>query len=214
MDWMRLRLLVPALLVLSAALVWAYAGGPPDASTAAPAIASVPAEGTCLDCHDTNTPDTGGSLQLLDVPALYREGRTYTLTVRLASSQTAGSSGRTWGFQLTAVRMSNGAGAGTFANVAGQGTQIISGGGSYASRRYIEQSSARGGQASPVEWLVDWTAPGPNAGAITFYAAGVAGNGGQGSNNDWVYTASVATQDTVTPVLPASWGRVKAHYRR
>jgi hypothetical protein len=191
----------------------AYNGDPPTSTTGAPAIGARPVEESCIDCHDSFGLNNGGSVQLINAPTYYQPGQVYAMTVRVTSSQTAGSSGRSWGFQLTAARFSDGNGAGTFATVAGQGTMIAAGSGSFASRSYIEVSNGdRPGAASPVEWQVQWTAPAAGTGQVAFFFIGVAANGAQGTNGDWVYTGSHTTQD-VTPTLPTSWGRVKTLYR-
>ena len=87
--------------------------------------------------------------------------------------------------------------------------------GSYSTRQYIGQAAAglKTGAASPVEWLVRWTAPASGPGAITFYAVGLACDGDEGTGGDYVYTTSFAAQDTTTPALPMSWARVKDRYR-
>jgi hypothetical protein len=202
------------LLALISGVAMAYDGTPPASRTGAPAIGGKPAESLCSGCHNDFTNNTGGTIELINAPSYYTPGTVYTITVRLTSSQTAGNAGRVWGFQLTAVRVSDGNGSGTFADVAGQGTTIASGAGSFATRSYIEVSTGnRQGAASPVEWQVRWTAPNPGAGPIRFYAIGVAGDGAGGSNGDWVYTGSFSTDD-ITPTVSSSWGRVKARYRQ
>ena len=207
-----IRLVVVAGLVAGVAV--AYNGDPPASRTGAPAIGGKPAEGTCADCHNDFAINTSGSIQLLNAPIQYQPGTTYTLTVRLTSSQTSSETGRAWGFQLTAVRASDGNGAGTFANVTGQGTMIVPGGGTLASRSYGEvATSDHQGSPSPVDWQVNWTAPNPGVGQVRFFMAGVAADGAGGNNGDWVYTGLFTTDD-VTPVLPTTWGAIKALYRR
>lgn len=211
-QWIA-RTFVIAALVAGASLAIADPNGPPTRRTGAPTIGSIGAESTCQGCHGGNTLNSGGSVEILDAPTLYSTGRTYDIRVRVNSSQTAGSPGRNWGFELTSVRMSDGQGTGTFANVSGQGTVIANGSGSYATRQYVAQASPRTG-ASPAEWLVRWTAPVTGVGALTFYACGVACDGDGSEDGDWVYTTSFAAQDTTTPTLPVTWGQVKDRYRR
>lgn len=207
-----IRCSVLAILVYGVAI--AYDGSPPVSRTGAPAIGGKAAEGVCSGCHNDFALNDGGSVQLINAPTHYQPGTAYTLTVRLTSSHTAGDAGRLWGFQLTAVRVSDGNGAGTFANVTGQGTIIAAGSGSFATRSYVELgSNNKQGSASPVEWQVQWTAPNPGVGQIRFFVCGVAANGASGSNGDWVYTGTHATDD-ITPTLSASWGAVKSNYRR
>ena len=53
------------------------------------------------------------------IPAVYTPGTTYNLTVRLGSSATAGDASRRWGFEVTAARLSDGLGTGSFTIPAG-----------------------------------------------------------------------------------------------
>ena len=213
---MNKRLIIRFMVVLTlvSGVAMAFDGDPPVTSTGAPAVGGAPAEGLCSDCHSDFTDNTGGSIALINAPQYYQPGTVYTITVRLISGQTAGSSSRVWGFQLTAVRVSDGAGTGTFANVSGQGTMVASGSGSFSSRRYIEvATNNHSGAASPVEWQVNWTAPNPGVGQVRFYMSGVAANGAAGNNGDWVYTGSFSSDD-ITPVTSSTWGDVKTRYRR
>lgn len=206
------RLFVVASLVLGAAVAIANDGSPPRSRTGAAALGSYPAESNCSGCHSGNTLNSGGAVTLLSPPSWYRPGGTYRLTLQLASTQTSGSASRQWGFQLTALG-ANGAPAGTFANVTGQGTMTAVGTGSFAGRQYIEVDTGNhAAQASPVAWQVDWTAPSSGVGAVTFYMVGLAGNG-SGTGGDWIYTNSVAIGDTTTPAIASTWGQIKQRYR-
>ena len=207
---------VIAALVAWAAIALARSSGAPAARTGAPAIASIPAESNCTGCHGGNALNTNGSVTILDVPALFRGGRTYRLRVHLASTQTGGASGRVWGFQMTAVDTATGLGVGTFALVDAAQTGLVTGTGSFASRTYANQISGgiRSGAASPVEWQVDWTAPATGVTRVRFYAAGFAGDGSGNTSGDWVYTGSAAATDTTTPAIPVTWGRIKSAYTR
>jgi len=212
MRHLILRCVVLTILISGVAI--AYDGDPPASRTGAAAIGGKPAESSCVSCHNDFAVNDGGLVQVINAPTHYQPGTAYTLTVRLTSSQTSGDAGRVWGFQLTAVRATDGNGAGTLANVSGQGTMIAAGAGNFATRSYVEVgSNNKQGAASPVEWQVLWTAPNPGVGQVLFFVSGVAAGGGGGSNGDWVYTASQATDD-ITPALSPSWGAVKSHYRR
>ena len=203
------RVAAGAAAVFGAAIAYAYSGGPPASRTGAPQ------ELMCDDCHSGYPLNTGGSVSVLDAPPFYRAGSTYPIRVRLESSQTAGMSGRVWGFELTAVRVSDGVGAGIFSNVTGQGTRTLSGSGSFSTRRYIEHSSSgtRAAATSPVEWNVQWTAPNPGVGAVRFHASGLAADGTGDESGDWVYSFNSAMGDSATPAVRTTWGRVKADRR-
>jgi len=200
-------ILAGVLLLAGAAIAFASSSNPPASRTGAPS------ESTCLSCHSGNTQNSGGSIQVLDAPMLYRAGRTYRVRVQIASTNTSGNSNRRWGFEITAINTNDGTGVGTFANVSGQGTSTTTGSGGLSSRTYVRQTDARQGQASPAEWSFDWTAPAAGNVPVMFYVAGVAGNG-SGSSGDWVYTNTWAAADTTTPVATSTWGQVKAKYRR
>lgn len=209
-----LRIVTSIVVLITAASALAYDGSPPRSRTGAPAVGSVPSESSCRGCHSGNALNTSGDITLDAPPAYYQPGATYTLTVRLASSATSANSGRMWGFQLTAVRADDGTGVGTLANVSGQGTMVVTGTGSYTSRQYVEVGSGnRSGNASPVTWQVEWTAPDPGVGDVTFYYCGVAANGANGDGGDWVYTGSHTVPDAATPTLDTTWGSLKARYR-
>jgi hypothetical protein len=200
------------LLLSGVGIVIASSGGPPASRTGAPACGTKTAETTCRGCHSDFAIDSGATLQLVNAPNFYVAGVTYTFSVRIASTQTVGNAGRVWSFELTAVNMADGNGAGTFANVVGQGTQIKSGSGQYSTRRYIQSTTDAVGATTPVEWQVQWTAPDPGVGSVGFFATGVAGNGTGSNKGDWVVSTSSVMQD-VTATEAISWGKVKAIYR-
>jgi hypothetical protein len=207
---------VPAVLLFWAAIGMAYPSGAPASRSRAAAIGSAAAEASCSACHASFAENSGGSVSLLGVPALFHGGQTYRLTVHLASTQTAGFGWRNWGFQMTAVDAATGLGAGTLSAVSPSETGIASGSGSFSTRRYVNQSSGgtKSGAASPVEWLVDWTAPASGATRIQFFVVGLAGNGSSCVVGDWVYTGSATSTNNVTPVIPTTWGAVKASYEK
>jgi mono/diheme cytochrome c family protein len=208
--------LVVAALGAWAAIAFARANGAPASRTGAPATGSVPAESNCTGCHGGNALNSGGAVTILGVPTLFNSAHTYRLTVHLASTQTAGSTGRKWGFQLTAVDTVTGAGAGTFTLVNAGQTSLVTGTGSFSTRTYVNQNSGgvQSGTASPVEWQVDWTPPASGVTGVRFYAAGLAADGGGTTSGDWVYTGTAGTTDTTTAALPTTWGEVKRNYRR
>jgi len=212
--WYHLAVLVT--LGLWAAVAFAYPGGASSSRTGATAIGGLAAESSCRGCHSGNALNTGGSVSILGVPTLFRAGSTYRLTVRVASTQTSGSSTRNWGFQLTAVDTANGLGAGTFGVVDAAQTGIVNGSGAFSTRRYVNQLSGgvKGGTAAPADWLVDWTAPVSSSTGIRFFASGLAGDGDGSEAGDWVYTGTAASADTVTSAIPTTWGAVKASYRK
>ncbi len=208
--WYHLAAVV--VLITWAAIAYARTTGAPAAKTGAPAIAAAPAEGLCSDCHNGSIDDGAGSITALGVPTLFRGGVTYRITVHLATTHTFGAS-TVWGFQLTAVDKATGNGTGTFTLVDAATTKIVNGSGSFSTRRYVDQTSGgvKTGAASPVEWQVDWTAPNSAASGVGFYMAGLSSDG-SGTGNSWMYTGTATSTDTVTAVVPSTWGTVKGRY--
>ena len=211
--WKSARLGAIPVLLIGAGIAFASSGGAPRSRTGAPAIASIGAEGTCLGCHNNFSLNNGVTVSFVDPPATYMAGATYTFSVQVASTATAGNANRVWSFELTAVNMTDGTGAGTFSNVSGQGTQIINGSGSYSTRQYIQSSTDRPGATSPVQWQVKWTAPAVAPGQIGFYTTGIAGDGSGNTSGDRVGKAALVVDQTATPVASSTWGKVKAAYR-
>lgn len=168
------------------------AHGPLPSATGAPAIGGKPAEFNCTLCHEGDVNQPGGSVTILGVPAVYTPGQIYSIRVRLASNQTAGSPNRKWGFELTAVRETDGEGAGTFAVADPETLQIEGGGGSFSSRSYVEHAffGTRTGLAGPVEWSFEWQAPPTAEGTIRFFCAANAADGTFDPSNDNIYTTS------------------------
>jgi hypothetical protein len=201
--------------------------GPAAAHTGAGPAGIVPAEPNCTQCHaaDPGVPNLdqpGGWIAILDLPPMYAPGVTYRMRVRLDSDKTLAFPGHRWGFQLTAVRAADGAGAGTFAvrgaQVPGPGGDTLwvnVGSGAYANRRYVEHlfEGTHVDESGPVEWSFDWTAPAEGTGTVLFYAAGNAGNGSDDPSGDWIYTTADSMRDTTTAVRASSWGAIKARWR-
>ena len=207
---------------LIAGIAFAYtdsALGPLASHTGAPAVGAKPEETNCTLCHfnvDWNNLNTkGGAVEILGLPKGYMAGQTYPLTVRLHSDSTAAYATRKWGFQISAVRASDGEGSGTF-QVASDSIQVLSGDpGPYASRWYVEHAinGTRAGLFGPVTWTFDWHAPNPPEGKVYFFAAGNAADGTQDPGNDFVFTTADSVADATVPVRAVSWGALKTRYR-
>jgi hypothetical protein len=229
---MRLRLVpAAALLALAGAASLAtghaqFSDGPDPSHTGAPAVGTHPAEPNCTLCHTaspagSNLNAPGGALQILDLPEFYAPGVTYRMRVRLASDRTVADAFRHWGFQLTAVRGSDGAGTGAFTVRGAQGygdtLQVKPGflNESWPTRSYVEHLyfGIQEDLPSPVEWSFDWTAPAQGAGTVYFFAAGNAANGNMAPAGDWIYTTADSMRDTTTAAMPTSWGAIKARWR-
>ena len=135
----------------------ANSGGPPLSRTGAPAIGSLPAEPNCTTsgCHTSFALNSGpGMLTISGLPAYYLPDQEIAVTV------TMNQSGRgAYGFQLT-VLDGAGARAGTLVATDTTRTQLSTAtSGSFAGRRYIQQSfngqSANGNQPGIVDLHVE-----------------------------------------------------------
>jgi hypothetical protein len=147
---------------------------------------------TGCSCH-SSSPNTGGAVTVsITGPQTVQTGSTSAFTI----SVTGGPSGTTGGFNLSAD-------GGTF--TAGAGNKVSSG----------QLTHSDGTRRS---WSFQWTAP-ASSGTYHFYAVGQPTNGSGTGGDSWNWyggaagTAFTITVDAVTPVLNASWGRLKAKYR-
>ena len=156
----------------------AASAGPQPATTGVPAIAAEPAEGVCTQCHNSFAlnPDAAGVITLEGVPATYEPGHSYTLTLKIAHSDKAAIR---WGFQMTAVAMKDGAGAGQFIATDAAKTQVIEA--MSGTRSYIEHSygGTAIGQTGGASWSFDWKAPASAIGKVGFFAAANASERGR-----------------------------------
>lgn len=177
---------------------FAVSSGPQPATTGVPALGSEPAEGLCIQCHNSSAlnPDTAGALTLEGIAAEYEPGQTYTLTVRLSSSDKAV---LRWGFQMTAVALKDGAGAGEFVVTDPSKTQVISA--MTGTRSYIQHSygGTAIGQPDGTSWTFEWKAPATSVGAIGFFAAGITANTDGSNQGDRVYSLSPSPLAQTTP---------------
>jgi hypothetical protein len=175
--------------------------GPIASVSGVPAIAGKPEEFDCTLCH-SGAPNTAeGSVEILGVPATYEAGTIYPITVRLTTEATAAAANRRWGFQITAVRKSDGEGIGTFLLPDADTLQIVSGSDDYATRSYVEHKflGTRPGQGGSAEWTFQWQAPATVTDSVYFFCAGNAGDGAFDTENDFIFT----TSDSTVPATPA-----------
>jgi hypothetical protein len=199
-----------------------FSSGPYPSKTGAPAVGPVSGEDNCSQCHlvfdgdgnqVNNLNDAGGYVRILDLPETYSPGNTYTLRVQLWSDSTVSAPMRRWGFQLTAVKASDGSGAGTFVLPNPDSLQIVNAftGTPWEGRQYVEHQygGIQEGASGPVEWSFQWQAPSTPSGAVYFYVAGNAANGSYDPGGDWIYTAGDTLSDTTTAVRSTSWGGLK-----
>jgi hypothetical protein len=163
--------------------------GPQPATTGVPALGAEPAEQTCISCHNSFAlnPDADGTTTLDGVPATYEPGRTYTLTLKVAHKD---ATMLRWGFQMTAVALNDGAGAGEFIATDANTTMVLAA--MTGTRSYIEQGygGTAIGQAGGASWTFDWKAPAADVGKVGFFAAVNVSNADGSNQGDRVYSRS------------------------
>ncbi|MBS1795592.1 MAG: VCBS repeat-containing protein [Acidobacteria bacterium] len=191
----RIKLIVLAAVAALTALTFALSprlenpvhaseGGAPTGRTGAPG------ETTCTGCHSQNT---GVGHLTVTAPANYTPGQTYTIQVQQTTTDTSRSN---WGFEI--ISLTGTTMAGTFANTTAN-TRIRTA----STKNYVTQTTAGTfpGQTGTATWTFNWTAPATNVGSVTFYAAGLQGDGGGDTGGDQTYTTSVVSQPQATVVI-------------
>jgi len=197
------RVVVVLALVFGSSLAFGLSTGPVASRTGAPAVGGVAAELNCTQCHSSfalNLP--GATLEILDAPQFYWPDSLYTIRVRMTSTFGTAAQ-RRWGFQITAVTASNGQGVGSFDVIGNPAIQLVTGAGVYASRKYVEHTSAGTfpGTAGPTEWSIRWLSPATDVGRIFFFAAGNAANNSGSNTGDHIYT--VRDTSDISPLVDA-----------
>lgn len=167
----------------------AASAGPQPATTGVPAIGAEPAEQTCVSCHNSFAlnPDAIGTTTLEGVPATYEPGRTYSLTLKVSHTD---ATALRWGFQMTAVAMNDGAGAGEFVATDPNTTMVLAA--MTGTRSYIEQGygGTAIGQAGGASWTFEWKAPSAAMGKVGFFAAVNVSNADGSNQGDRIYSRS------------------------
>jgi len=163
-----------------------------SASGPSPSHTNAPFEDNCTSCHGDFAVNSGtGSVTITGVPANYKPGQQYQITVR-----TSMVGATVYGFQMTAID-SQGDKAGTYTlpqqNPAR--LQVVDNFVNGKLRDYIEHTvdGIIPQQFDFNQWTFTWTAPARSVGKISFYAAGNAANSDGNISGDYIYTTSKAT---------------------
>ena len=174
-------------LMLAPATAFATSSGGPIKRTGAAVDGGL----TCLQCHNQFAPpvNQGAGRVLVSVNA-YTPGSTYSLNVQVTDP-----SAIRWGFQLTARLASDEtrqAGAFTPSDTIGVlcdpvGEAPCNGALEFATHR---ATSTGGGVRGQRTFVVVWTAPSRDLGAVIFYAAGLAADGDGLQSGSRTYTTS------------------------
>lgn len=173
-------------------------GNPPGFNAGAPGQSSCTNSG-CHATFDVNSGSGSVAIGFGDGTAMYEAGETYSMSVTIEQTGAA-----RFGFQLCAVDGS-GSGVGSF-TASGANTTTQSSGG-------IDFVNHQGAVVvnDMHTYTFDWTAPSEDAGAVTFYVAGMAANNAVGNEGDRVYTTSssvtfMETVSDVTTIDGKTWG--------
>ena len=187
---MKNKLVVVAVIFLGMIVI---AAAPERSSSGAPgAHTGAPGEQTCATsgCHDDNKLNSGLatlSIEIGNEIVKYIPGKTYQVKVKIAEPNV-----NRFGFQLLALNSNTLSSVGSFQIADPIRTQLVKNTAAFADREYVTYSF-KGTDVTSVgmsEWIVNWTAPSTDVGAVSFYAAGVAANDDMTDKNDKVYTTS------------------------
>jgi len=168
-------------------------GGAPSGRTGAPGAL------TCADtgCHGGNPLNADGGAVTITAPAEYQPGTPVDLVVRVERP-----GAKRFGFSITVRNIDNQM-VGTW--------EILDQSGTAFSEFGLDPTHVTHSVAPRVddqtEWMLRWNPPATDVGNVTFYAAGNAANGAQGSAGDFIYTtshivAATTGTGTETELLP------------
>jgi hypothetical protein len=161
-----------------------------SSSGAPPSHTGAPGEATCatIGCHDDNTTNNGTAKLTINMGGAthYVPGQTYPVSVQITDPSIT-----RFGFQVVALA-ANKQNAGSFSLADGLRTQFAKNTKEFADRQYVTYTfnGTDAVSAGKGEWLMNWTAPSSNIGAVTFYASAVSANDDESDKGDHVYTTS------------------------
>ncbi|HMT07585.1 MAG TPA: FG-GAP-like repeat-containing protein [Pyrinomonadaceae bacterium] len=151
----------------------AIGSGPPAGFSGAPD------EFSCNVCHGGAT---GMGTFVIKPPPYYLPGQTYPVEVR---HTTTDMTRLRWGFQMTSIVGS--VGAGTFSSPNANAQTVSESGRSYA---HHTTAGTFTNQTGGAVWNVNWTAPSTNAGTVMMWGTGNQANSDMTSDGDLIITSS------------------------
>jgi len=163
----------------------AFSGGAPEGFSGGPASGFL----SCAVCHAEFPENSGpGSISITGLPPLYVPNESYVLRVRVEDPSKVGA-----GFQLSAEDPA-GLIVGELSIIDGVNTRNA-GSGAVGFITHTTDGKANAisnwtALSDGAEFDLQWRAPSGDIGPVTFYAAGVAINNGNGASGDFVYTTS------------------------
>ena len=144
---------------------------------------------TCLACHSNSTGFSSGSVTIVGAPDQYNLNRLYTIAVIVQDSVQAGG-----GFELSA-ESGTGAALGSLLLSDAVNTRYADNNPAFVTHTATGVSngvSGWAGHGNSVTYTMQWRAPATDAGAVTFFTAGLAINNNNSSSLDRLYLAQRA----------------------
>lgn len=138
----------------------------------------------CTGCH-SGTPQSATNWITTDIPTSgYVPGQTYTITATGTHTGVV-----KFGFELTAEN-SAGAKVGTFIITNTTQTKLVN-----QNKAVTHLTAGTTPSGNTKTWSMNWTAPNPGVGAVTFSSALNAANGNGGTSGDVIYLTSTTAQE-------------------
>ena len=165
---------------------------------------NAPGEQSCVNsCHDSYSLNSGPGSISISASGMtgfeYTPGQTYAMTVTVSQNGI-----NLFGVGVEALK-SSGANAGTLTVTDAASTRIKTATVGGNSRTNIVHTLNGGATANSKAFNFSWTAPAAGTGNVTFYFSGVAANGNDDNNLDYVYNSSqVYTEACATPAQPGN----------
>jgi hypothetical protein len=165
--------------LLPAALLLMFPTGGPSAG-----LTGSPLDGQdCTGCHTPGPATIVNGWISTDIPPIgYTPGDTYSITL-----STPGSNTSKMGFQITAE--TTGAKAGTWIITNASRTQL-------KPDAVTHTAAGTDPIGTPNSWTMDWTAPPPGTGMLTFYAVVNASNANNSTSGDLIYVTSLEVNES------------------
>lgn len=156
-----------------------------------------PGEKNCGECHGSNN-QSGGSISITsNIPASgYKPDSTYTVEVTVARAGLG-----LFGMGVECLTNSTNANAGLFIITNANETQILTAGNG---RKNVTHKLNGGAASNSKTFTFDWKAPVAGTGTVTFYGAGVAGNGNNNDSGDFPYFSTLSATENTTSALDLS----------
>jgi hypothetical protein len=159
----------------------------------------------CVKCHSDFPVGFGGGTLSINASDTFAPGQEYPISVTISRTGS-----RRWGFEL-AVVTPTGLPVGILSKDDTDSTIWINRD-FQTGIAYMTHESIGTFEGEPgATWNMQWSAPDDTTTtSVIIYASGVAADGTNTRNNDFVYLTNKTLTRSTTPVQPRSWGAIKA----